>query len=73
MAKAKQAASQQDAAHDIISADSAVTPPDNASTVARKRIAVTPAQIAMAQLHITLDRRLGRVTPEVIKKIAAAK
>lgn len=36
------------------------------------RIGVTSAQIAAARLQITLDRKFGRETKDIIKKIAAA-
>lgn len=38
----------------------------------RKVIEVDIAQVAAAKLQITLDRKFGRKTPEIVKMIAAA-
>lgn len=46
-------------------------PAAEVTSPARKRIYVDDAQIAAAKLQMTLDRKFGRKTPDIIKKIAA--
>lgn len=49
------------------------SPAEEATPPVRKVVYVNSAQIAAAKLRMTLDRKLGRKTQEIIKKIAAAK
>ena len=41
--------------------------------MAGREIAVTPSQVAAAKLRLATDRKLGRTTPPVIRRIAEAK
>lgn len=49
------------------------SPAEDATPPARKVVYVNSAQIAAAKLQMTLDRKFGRKSLEIIKKIAAAK
>lgn len=57
----------------MVSNDAVASPMKNSVPPARKHIVVDEVQVAAAKLQITLDRKFGRKTPEIIKKIAAAK
>lgn len=41
-------------------------------TRARRRVVVTPRQVAAAKVQITADKTMGRTTPEWIVKLANA-
>lgn len=47
--------------------------PQAAEDTAREQVGVTTAQVAAAQLQISIDRKLGRKTSKLIRMIAAAK